>query len=138
MPTAIRAAPRTSRVPDRRRSERCASAVRASATIATGTLTQKTARQVQFVSQPPSSGPRAVRAPETPKNRARARPRRSTGNTATTTARAAGKSSAAPNPWVARNTIIQVCAALPSGTQPHSTDDTTNTSVPITTTRRGP
>ena len=62
MPAAIRAAPGTSRVPERRRSELCARAVRTSATIATGTLTQNTARQVQLVSQPPSSGPMAVSA----------------------------------------------------------------------------
>lgn len=110
MPATISSAPRTSSGSPRRRSGMPASAVRTSAAIATGTLTQKIARQVHAVSQPPSSGPTAVRAPVRPKKRASARPRRSTGNTATTTASAAGKSSAAPRPWVARKTISQVSA----------------------------
>lgn len=98
---------------------------------ATGTLTQKIARQVQAVSQPPSSGPTAVSAPERPKNRASARPRRSTGKTATTTASAAGNISAAPSPWVALKAISQACASSPVGTQPQSTDETTNRRVPL-------
>ncbi len=103
MPTATRTAPTTSRRSRRRLSGTRASTVSTIATTATGTFTQKIARQVQAVSQPPSSGPTAVRAPESPKNRASARPRRSTGKTAMTTASAAGTSARHPGPvWRGR------------------------------------
>ena len=61
---------------------------------ATGTLIQKIARQVHWVSQPPAIGPIAVRPPLTPKKMASALPRSRSGNAATTTASAAGKISA--------------------------------------------
>ena len=115
MPTATSTAPGRRAVRGVAGSEMWASAVRISATTATGTLTQKIARQVQVVSQPPSIGPTAVRPPVRPKNRARARPRRSIGNTATTTASAAGNSSAAPRPWVARKTIEPGLGVVPVG-----------------------
>ncbi len=138
MPTATRTAPTTSRRSRRRPSGTRARTVSTIATTATGTFTQKIARQVQAVSQPPSSGPRAVRAPESPKNRASARPRRSTGKTAMTTASAAGNISAAPKPWVARKTISQVSAESPEGTAPQSADETTKSSVPVSMIRRCP
>lgn len=58
MPAVIRSAPVTSSDSSFRRSEIRASAVRISATIATGTLIRKIERQVHAVSQPPSSGSR--------------------------------------------------------------------------------
>lgn len=138
IPTATSTAPGTSRRSRRETGGIRASAVSTSATTATGTLTQKIARQVQPVSHPPRSGPTAVSAPESPKNRASARPRRSTGKTATTTASAAGNIRAAPNPWVARKTISQVWATSPRGTHPHRTEETTNTRVPVNMIRRCP
>lgn len=138
IPATISRAPRTSRDSARGRSSSRARNVSTSATTATGTLTQKMARQVHEVSQPPSTGPSTVSAPDSPKNSASARPRRSTGNTATTTASAAGNSRAAPTPWVTRKAISQLCATPPVGTHPHSTDDTTNSRVPTTSTRRAP
>lgn len=114
------------------------STVRTTATTATGTLTQKIARQVQLVSQPPRIGPIAVRPPATPKNSASARPRRSTGNTSTTTASAAGNISAAPRPCTARKQISQLSAAPPEGTAPQSAEAITKVSVPISIIRLWP
>ncbi|GGU72838.1 hypothetical protein FHX79_116362 [Streptomyces cavourensis] len=138
IPTATSTAPGRSRGSRFDRSGMRASSVSTMAMTATGTLTQKIARQVQEVSQPPSSGPTAVRAPESPKNSASARPRRSTGNTAMTTASAAGNISAAPMPCTARKPISQAWAKSPAGTAPHSAEEMTKTRVPTSITRRCP
>ena len=66
--------------------------------IATGTFTQKMARQLHSLRYPPRIGPIAVRPPVIPKNSASAFPRSFSGKTETTIASAAGNNSAAPIP----------------------------------------
>ena len=53
-------------------------------------------------------------------------------------ASAAGKSSAAPRPWITRKTISQVSASEPDGVAPHRADATANVTTPISTIRRWP
>lgn len=66
------------------------------ATMATGMLTQKMARQVHSARYPPRIGPIAVRPPAMPKNSASARPRSRSANVWTTIASAAGNMIAPP------------------------------------------
>ena len=108
------------------------------AMTATGMLTQKMARHVHWVRYPPSRGPMAVSPPATPKNMARALPRSRSGNVWTTTARAAGKRSAPPNPCTARNVTIQASARFPLGVRPHIVDASAKTTTPSTVTLRWP
>jgi hypothetical protein len=82
-------------------------------------FTQKMARQVHSVSQPPRIGPIAVSPPAMPKNSASARPRSPTRNVCTTMPSAAGKRIAPPTPCTARNTTIHACAPAPRGVSPH-------------------
>ena len=97
-PLAISARPRKSSRPGLVWVCGRAMAVSTRAMMATGTLTQKMARQVHSLRYPPRIGPMAVRPPDTPKKIARARPRSRTGNAATTMASAAGYMIAPPMP----------------------------------------
>ena len=109
-----------------------------SATIATGMFTQKMARHVHSVRNPPRSGPSAVRPPAMPKNAARALPRSRSGKVCTTMARAAGNIIAPPAPWMTRKTMIHASARLPFGVSPQSVDAPANMITPIVTILRGP
>lgn len=82
--------------------------------IATGMFTQKMARHVRCVRNPPRIGPSAVRPPAIPKDSARALPRSRSANVCTTMPSAAGNMSAPPAPCSARNAMIHASAMLPS------------------------
>ena len=110
-----------------------AMAMSTSATMATGMLTQKMARQVHWLRTPPRIGPMAVNPPATPKKMAMARPRSFTGNAPTTIATAAGYMIAPPRPWSTRNDTIQASAPEPAGVRPHIVDAPANTTMPMTT-----
>ena len=99
---------------------------------ATGMFTQKMARQVHSVRNPPRSGPMAVSPPAMPKNSASAFPRCRSGNVLTTMASAAGNMIAPPAPWTTRNVTIQASTPEPLGVRPHIADATTKTMTPIT------
>ncbi|HWG14747.1 MAG TPA: hypothetical protein VG268_15870 [Streptosporangiaceae bacterium] len=112
--------------------------IRASATSATGMLTQKIARQVHWVRNPPSSGPIAVRPPAMPKNSASALPRSRSGNVCTTMASAAGNMIAPPAPWTTRKATIHASARLPLGVSPHSAGAAAKMITPSVTIFRWP
>ena len=101
-------------------------------------LTQKIARQVHWVRNPPSNGPMAVSPPAMPKNSARAFPRWRNGNVCTTMASAAGNMIAPPAPWMTRNVTIQASARLPFGVSPHMADAAAKTMTPSVTMGRWP
>ena len=101
---------------------------------ASGTLIQNTSRQSIEVSRPPSTGPRAAKKAEAPARMPRALPRRSSGNTALTSAMAVGIISAAPMPWVARTVIIQTMSWAP----PASAVEIRKITAPTRNTRRMP
>ena len=113
-------------------------AVSATATMATGMLTQKMARHVHSVRKPPSTGPMAVSPPAIPKKRASARPRCWRGKVCTTAAKAAGNMMAPPAPWTARKATIHASATLPVGVSPHAAEDAAKITTPRITIRRCP
>ncbi len=96
-------------------------------------FTQKIARQVHWVRNPPSTGPIAVRPPAMPKNRARALPRWRSSKVCTTMASAAGNMIAPPAPWTTRKVTIQASANVPFGVRPHMAEAAANTMTPSVT-----
>ncbi len=138
MPTATRAAPTQSMLSSLRFTGIFASNVSTTARMATGTLTQKIARQSYSVRYPPAIGPTAVKAPVKPKKSASAFPRSEIGKTATTSANAAGNMIAPPKPCNTRKAMIQLCDSEPTGVKPHIAEATANMTVPTTTMRLWP
>ena len=113
-------------------------AIRTNAIRATGMFTQKIARHVHSVRNPPRTGPIAVRPPAIPKNNAKALPRSLNSKVCTTIARAAGNMMAPPTPCIALKVTIQASAKLPLGVSPQRVDAPANTITPTTTILRCP
>ena len=104
-----------------------------SARIATGTLIQKIARQVQnSVRYEPAIGPTAVKSPAMMKKLASPLPRSSVGNAFRTSTVADGIISAPPTPCTTRKRISQLLGdASASGTSPHISEPAANSMMPI-------
>ena len=125
----------TSRVAVSSRDSCVANSVTTTATIATGMLMKKIARQLtSSVSQPPSSGPSASAIADTPAHMPIALPRSAGGNVLVMIESVPGIISAAPQPWIAREATSQPSV----GAKPIVAEAAAKTTTPIRKTLRRP